>query len=127
MKLPDDITVGADNNLWVAQSDNSPGKVAAARISTAGAITEVPSPATPSSGDDGDQIVTGPDGNLWFTDVGTPPAIGRVALQIVPTASTGRASAVTNSTAKVSGSVNPLGAARPSRLATEPRRLWEPR
>jgi streptogramin lyase len=111
MKLPDDITVGADNNLWVTQSDTSPGKVAAARISTAGAITEVPSPTSPSSGDDGDQIVTGPDGNLWFTDVGTPPAIGRVALQIAPTASTGRASAVTNSTAKVSGSVNPLGAA----------------
>ncbi len=106
MKLPDDITVGADNNLWVTQSDNSPGKVAAARISTAGAITEVPSPTSPSSGDDGDQIVTGPDGNLWFTDEGTPPAIGRVALQIAPTASTGRASAVTNSTASITATLS---------------------
>jgi sugar lactone lactonase YvrE len=111
MKLPDDIAVGADGNLWVTQSDNPPGKVAAARISPAGAITEVPSSTSPSSGNDGDQIVTGSDGNLWFTDLGVPPAIGRLALQIAPTASTGAARAITNATAKVSASVNPLGAA----------------
>ena len=111
MKLPDDITVGADHNLWVTQSDNPPGTVAAARISVSGTITEVPSPPSHSSGNDGDQIVAGPDGNLWFTDLGTPAAIGKVSLQIPPTASTGAASDVTGTTAKVSGSVNPLGTA----------------
>jgi streptogramin lyase len=108
--LPDDITVGADGNLWVAQSDNPPVSLSVARVSPAGVITEFTS-STSSSGSDTDQIVAGPDGNLWFTDGGTPAAIGKVALQLAPTASTGGASAVSSSTATVSGSVDPLGAA----------------
>jgi hypothetical protein len=55
--------------------------------------------------------VAGPDGNLWFTDTGTKAAIGKVALQLAPAATTGAATAVTSSSATVSGLVNPLAAA----------------
>jgi hypothetical protein len=52
--------------------------------------------------------VAGPDGNLWFNDRGSK-SIGKVSLQIPPTAATGAASAITNTTATVSATVNPLG------------------
>lgn len=108
--LPDDITPGADGNLWVAQSANPPGTLSIARITPAGVISEFSSSAITSTGSDADEIVAGPDGNLWFTDEGTAQgALGKVALQLAPTASTGNASAVTGSTATVSGSVDPLG------------------
>ena len=56
-------------------------------------------------------IIAGADGNLWFNDeAASAPAIGKVSLQIPPAASTGAASAVTTSTATLSGTVNPLGA-----------------
>jgi streptogramin lyase len=85
--LPDDITVGADGNLWVEQSMTG----AVARISPAGAITEFTAGFDPMGGADGDAIVSGPDGNLWFTDRGEPNAIGRVALELpqATTAGTG--------------------------------------
>jgi len=58
------ITVGADNNLWVAES--ATGKIA--KITTAGVITEY-TVATPGSSPG--NIATGFDGNVWFTDQGS--------------------------------------------------------
>lgn len=105
--LQDDITAGADGNLWIEQS--MPGGIA--RISPSGDITQFNSGLNPGAGADGDQIVSGPDGNLWFTDNGTTKAIGRVALQLSPRASTGPAIHVSDTTATVTASINPLGAA----------------
>jgi streptogramin lyase len=107
MSVQDDITVAADGNLWIEQS--MPGGVA--RITTAGKITQFKSGLHPGAGNEKDQLVPGPDGNLWFTDDGMTPAIGKVSLQIRPTASTGSASTIKRTTATVSGSVNPRGAA----------------
>jgi streptogramin lyase len=106
----DDITVGADGNIWVEQASQdglTPGGVA--RITTAGVITEFTAGLNPGQGADGDDLLSGPDGNLWFSDRGSK-AIGKISLQIPPTATTGAASAVTNTTATVSGMINPLGA-----------------
>ncbi len=82
-----------------------------ARITPAGAITEFTTGLNtdPGQGSDGDALLSGPDGNLWFSDRGSE-AIGRISLQIPPTATTGAASAVTNTTATVSGIIKPLGA-----------------
>ena len=108
----DDITVGADGNIWVEQASQdglAPGGVA--RITPAGVITEFTTGlnSDPGQGADGDVLLSGPDGNLWFSDRGSK-AIGKISLQIPPTATTGAASAVTNTTATVSGIINPLGA-----------------
>jgi streptogramin lyase len=104
--LQDDITLAIDGNVWVEQS--MPGGIA--RITPAGAITEFTHGLLTGAGSDGDQLITGPDGNLWFSDRGAV-AIGRVALQLPPTARTDGAQSVTRSAAKVHGSVNPRGAA----------------
>lgn len=45
---------------------------------------------------------------MWFTDGGTPKAIGRVTLELTPAVTTGGASAITTSGATVSASVTPL-------------------
>ncbi len=113
--LEDDITLGADGNVWVEQS--SPGGIA--RITPAGVITAFTNGLLPGAGSDGDQLVTGPDGNLWFNDRGAK-AIGKVSLQLPPTATTEPARAVTSSTATVSGSVNPLGSATTVRFQYGP-------
>ncbi len=107
MSLQDDITVAADGNLWIEQS--MPGGVA--RITTGGTITQFAKGLNPGAGNEKDQLVPGPDGNLWFTDDGAKPAIGKVSLQIAPKATTGPASKISHTTATVSGSVNPLGTA----------------
>ncbi len=104
--LQDDITLGDDGNIWVEQS--TPGGIA--RITPAGVITEFTHGLLAGAGSDGDQLTTGPDGNLWFSDRGAH-AIGRVLLQLPPTARTAAAKGVTRSGAKVLGSVNPRGAA----------------
>ena len=108
----DDITVGADGNIWVEQaSQDGLAAGGVARITTAGVITEFTAGlnTNPGQGGDGDALLTGPDGNLWFSDRGSK-AIGRISLQIPPTAATGATTAVANTTATVSGSVTPLGA-----------------
>ena len=107
MSLQDDLTVAADGNLWIEQS--MPGGVA--RITMNGTITQFTKGLNPGAGSEKDQLVPGPDGNLWFTDDGMKTAIGKVSLQIDPAATTGSASKVSHTTAKVSGSVNPRGAA----------------
>src|SRR5437763_8526612 len=85
-----------------------PGGIA--RITPAGVITEFTHGLLTGAGADGDQLITGPDGNLWFSDRGAR-AVGRVLLQLPPTARTDRAHRVTRSAAKVFGFVNPRGAA----------------
>jgi streptogramin lyase len=107
----DDITVGADGNIWVEQaSQDGVAAGGVARITTAGVITEFKSGlnTNPGQGADGDALLSGPDGNLWFSDRGSE-AIGKISLQIPPTATTGSAGAVTNTTGTVSGMVNPRG------------------
>ncbi len=108
----DDITVGADGNIWVEQASQdqmAPGGVA--RITTSGVITEFTAGLNknPGQGSDGDALLTGPDGNLWFSDRGSL-AIGRISLQIPPNVTTGAASAVAATTATVAGTVTPIGA-----------------
>lgn len=56
-----DITVGADGNLWFTESTASN----IGRITLSGAITEWAT-TTASSGPVG--ITSGPDGNIWFTE-----------------------------------------------------------
>jgi hypothetical protein len=57
---PRKITAGSDGNLWFTEAPgNSIG-----RVTTSGAITEFPLPATTRVFD----IAAGPDGNLWFTE-----------------------------------------------------------
>jgi streptogramin lyase len=103
--LQDDITLGIDGNVWVEQS--MPGGIA--RITPTGMITEFTHGLLAGAGSDGDQLITGPDGNLWFSDRGAR-AIGRVALQLPPTARTDQVHAVTSSAGSVFGVVNPRGA-----------------
>ncbi len=103
--LMDDITTGPDGNVWVEQS--SPGGIA--RITPSGTISEFTGGLLTNAGSDGDHLIIGPDGNLWFNDRGAK-AIGKVSLELPPTATTGPASGATASTATVSASVNPLGA-----------------
>jgi streptogramin lyase len=107
----DDITVGADGNIWVEQaSQDGVAAGGVARITPAGVINEFASGlnTNPGQGADGDVLLSGPDGNLWFSDRGSL-AIGKISLQIPPTATTGTADAVTDTTATVAGVVNPLG------------------
>jgi hypothetical protein len=110
--LPDDLTTGLDGNLWMPQEMDSPTPASVDRVTPAGVITNLSSGLIADGGGDGDTIITGPDGNLWFNDLGmTTKAIARIQLQIPPTAMTGAATAVTTSTATVAGTVNPLGSA----------------
>ena len=53
-----------------------PGADAIGRITPSGQITEFSSPQNPYL--DPEQLATGPDGNLWFTDNGDNDAIGRI-------------------------------------------------
>ena len=60
---------------------------------------------------DGTNIVSGPDGNLWFIDVGSPNAIVRADVQLPPTVTTGAAANVTTTSAQLEGTANARGAA----------------
>jgi streptogramin lyase/6-phosphogluconolactonase (cycloisomerase 2 family) len=66
---PRGITSGPDGNVWFTEISGN--KIA--RITTAGVITEFPTPS--ASGPDG--ITTGPDGNLWYAGF-SGNKIGRV-------------------------------------------------
>jgi streptogramin lyase len=63
-----DITRGSDNNLWFTDTAGRIG-----RITSAGQIKMFPLP----KGSNPWRMITGPDGNLWFTEIG---AIGRFTL-----------------------------------------------
>ena len=103
MSTPWTMAFGVDGNLYVDQT----GLVA--EMTTAGAVTEFPTPSS-MAGMDGDSMLQGPDGNLYYNDSGTPVALAQVNLHEKPLVTTGAASAVTASTASVAGSVTPLTA-----------------
>ena len=77
---PNQITAGADGNLWFTEDAGGIG-----RITTAGVVTEFPVP-TPNSFTNG--ITVGPDGNVWFTEYSagfsSPGADGRKIGKITP-------------------------------------------
>jgi streptogramin lyase len=107
--LPLDITAGADGNLWVPQASmggTTPSAIA--EITPSGQITEITSGVHPDGLEDGDSILAGASGSLWFTDSESPNAIGRIVL--APVAVTGSGSTITTTTATVSGSVTPRAA-----------------
>ena len=105
--VPQGIALGIDGNVWVTQ--HQVGAEAVVRVKpdgTANAFTDgLPATADLTEED----IVSGPDGNLWFVDRGTN-RIGRADVQLAPTATTGAASSIGALTATVTGSVNPRGA-----------------
>jgi hypothetical protein len=68
-----------------------------ARVTTAGVITEFTSGLSPTGGQDGGAMVEGPDKSLWFTETGTPRAIGKLDLQL-PSPSTGSTTTTTAGT-----------------------------
>ena len=105
--LPLDITAGADGNLWVPQASMDPMTPSAvAEITPAGQITEITNGVNPTGLRDGDSVLAGANGALWFTDSGSPNAIGRIV--IPPVATTGPTTVVSTTGATISGSVTPL-------------------
>jgi hypothetical protein len=94
---------GADGDLYVAQT----GTVA--QVTASGVVTEIAA-ASSTSGSDGDAMIEGPDGNVYYNDLSTPPAVVQVDLDALASVSTGAATGVTASTATIAGSVTPLSA-----------------
>ena len=106
---PWDLTVGIDGNLWLPQGHTTNG---VDRVTPAGKVDVFSAGLLPTADIyDGTNIVSGPDGNLWFIDIGTPNAIVRADVQLPPTVTSGAATNVTSSTASISGSANGRGAA----------------
>jgi streptogramin lyase len=104
--LPLDITAGADGNLWVPQASMDPMTPSAvAEITPSGQITEITNGVNPTGLMDGDSILAGPNGALWFSDTASPKAIGRIV--IPPVATTGPTAAVSSTGGTVTGSVTP--------------------
>jgi len=66
------LSTGSDGALWFTESAYDASVVG--RITTAGVITEFP---TPTTGSTPQGITSGPDGALWFTELGANQ-IGRV-------------------------------------------------
>jgi streptogramin lyase len=81
---PKEITPGPDGNLWFVSTEAAPGVGAVARIAPAsGAVTSYLTSAPPRpSAALVDDIVAGPNGNLWFTerfpDLGDLPGIAEI-------------------------------------------------
>jgi streptogramin lyase len=107
-----DVTVGIDGNLWFPTGDAGGTNPGVARVTPAGKI-DIFSAGLNSGAVVGDNvnIVSGPDGNLWFNDIGTPNAIVRADVQLPPTVSTGGAANVTPSSAQLEGTANARGSA----------------
>ena len=76
---PHGLAAGPEGNVWF--TDGGTGGAAIGRVTPCGPAHCTPKPEEFSGGlppgSDPESIVTGPDGNLWFTDV-TARAIGRV-------------------------------------------------
>ncbi len=107
-----DLTVGIDRNIWLATGDNGGTNPGVARVIPAtGKVQFFSAGLGPGAVvGDGTNIVSGPDGNLWLIDIGTPEAIVRASVGLGPVASTGAATMVTGSSARATGSVNARGA-----------------
>jgi streptogramin lyase len=100
------IVTGPDGNLWITEYGTVNG---ISRVTPAGVVTETFTAGISSSPDG---IAVGADGNMWFTE-GQSSLIGRVSVDR-PVALTVGASGVTQTTAIVSGSVDPQGASVPT-------------
>jgi streptogramin lyase len=98
---PVGLTVGPDGNIWFAEYGGSAGR-RIGRITPAGVVTEFGEGITAAPL----EITLGPDGNLWFTE-SFGNRIGRVRLD--PEVTTGAASAIESSRARLSGVVNTIG------------------
>jgi streptogramin lyase len=71
------IALGADNNFWIAENGAS-----ITRVTPAGAVTRFPLTAPGGSAAHANDVVAGPDGNLWVSDG------AQNALYVVSTAGT---------------------------------------
>lgn len=71
---PRAICSGPDGNMWIAASNGGAEPARIGRITSTDVLTEFPVAST----GDLNGIVTGPDGQLWFTDAGQNQ-IGRIA------------------------------------------------
>ena len=106
---PWDVTVGIDGNLWLPQGHDING---IDRVTPAGKVDLFSAGLNPTADIyDGTNIVSGPDGNLWFIDIGSPNAIVRADVQLPPTVTTGTAKNVTTSSAQLEGTANARGSA----------------
>jgi streptogramin lyase len=105
---PWDLTTGIDGNLWLPQG----GSNGIDRVTPAGTVNLFSAGLSAAAEiADGTNIASGPDGNLWFLDEGTPNAIVRADVQLPPAVTTGTADNVTASSAQLHGSANARGAA----------------
>jgi streptogramin lyase len=101
---PSSITAGPDGNLWFTESVN-PGRIG--RITPTGTITEYTTGLTANS----DPVdIAAANGALWFSELSNPGRIGRLTPD-APSAITQAASAVTPTTASLTGTVNPNSSA----------------
>lgn len=97
-----DIIAGPDGNLWF--TDESIGRIG--RITPAGAVTMYP--LTLARNGRPLEITSAPGRDLWFT-TGSGNHVARLRLD--PAVTTGPTSAVTPSSAQVTGTVDPFGSA----------------
>ncbi len=96
---PRSITAGPDGNLWFTE-ENVPRL---GRITPAGVVTEYP--LTLAAGGRPAEITPGPSRDLWFT-TGSGNRVARVRLD--PVVTTGAASALTQTSARIAGTVDPF-------------------
>ncbi len=82
-----DLTAGPDGNLWFT-FDNGGGEFGPTAPSAAGAIGRIAPTGTVTLFRTGlrvksrpSEIISGPEGDLWFADIGKPPMIGRITPQ----------------------------------------------
>jgi virginiamycin B lyase len=102
---PIGIARGPDGAMWFTENeggDSEKGQIG--RITPDGTITEYP--LTPRDGESFSgpwNIIQGPDGNMWWTQI-EDERVGRITTP--PVATTGALTAVTETTATVAGTVN---------------------
>jgi virginiamycin B lyase len=75
------LTAGPDGNLWFSNFANAytnSESIAIGRITPTGTISEYPITLQTDGGTFPLALTAGPDGNLWFPELGTPAEIGRI-------------------------------------------------
>jgi virginiamycin B lyase len=77
---PNFITAGPDGNVWFTDVGSTPGvvRVAPCTLPCTPTMTEFGKANGLDAGGLPELITAGPDGNLWFTDQGSPVAIGQI-------------------------------------------------